>query len=451
MVDTNPNAPIKEPPWPTTGYAWYVVGVLTFAYIVSYVDRQMLILMIEPIKRDLNINDTQVSLLGGFAFAILFTVMGIPLGRLADSKSRRMLIMAGVTAWSIMTAMCGLAKSFGQLFLARVGVGLGEASLTPSAFSMIADYFPPHRLGRALGVYMTGVPFGSGVALLTGGAVIAVVAKLPQMELPILGVVYPWQLAFFCVALPGILVFALMTTVKEPFRRGRLHRETATGVPLREAMDFLKTHWRTYLPLFGGFSILGLVMNAVVLWTPSLFIRTWGWGATDIGYAFGVCLLLFGTSGAVCGGWVADLLRRRGYVDAALRVTIVVAALIGPVATLMPLMPTAELALVPLAMLSALLFAFGALVPTAFQLVTPNELRGQVTAVSLLTVNLIGMGMGPTAVALLTDYVFQDDLMLRYSLAIVVAVFSPLGALAFWSGLKSYRDDVTAALGEVTK
>ncbi len=437
--------------WPSPSYAWYVVGVLTFASMVSFVDRQILTLLIEPIKQDLGISDTQVSLLGGLAFAIFYTIMAMPIAWLADQRSRRLIIAVGVAVWSLMTAFGGLSKTYSQLFLARVGVGVGEASLTPAAFSMIADYFPPRRLGRAIGVYSTGMTLGAGLALVVGGAVLELVTELPQIVLPLIGAVRPWQLAFFSVSLPGILVIALMMTVREPFRRGRMHIQgeehgEKDAIPLRAAITFTAAHWKTYVPLFAGFAITALMGYAVMVWTPTLYIRTYGWTASSIGYAYGMIMLAFGPLGAIGGGWIADKLSRRGHQDAALRVTIVVVVLIAPAAILMPLMPTAISSLVLLAILSALLMAFGALVPTAFQLVTPNRLRAQVTAFSMLIVNLLGIGLGPTVVALITDYGFGDDMALRYSISIVAAVFAPLGALIFWSGLNSYRVDVTAAM-----
>ncbi len=442
--------PSGEPSWPSPGHAWYVVGVLTFAYLVSYADRQILTLLIQPIRHDLGISDTQVSLLSGFAFVILYTFVGIPIGWLADNRSRRVIIAVGATAWSLMTALCGLARTFGQLFLARVGVGIGEATLTPSAFSMIADYFPPHRLGRAMGVYMSGAAVGAGLALVAGGAVIMLVEKLPQIVLPVIGEIRPWQLAFIFVAIPGLLVAILMMTGKEPFRQGRMKvagelRGGVESISMGAGLTYIVTHWRTYAPLFGGFAMLSLMKNGLLTWTPTMYIRSYGWSASAIGFTFGIFLLAFAPLGGIGGGWIADRLRQRNYVDAPVRVLIVTIFLLTPVAALMPLMPTAASSLVLLAILPLLLFVIGALVPTAFQLVTPNQLRGQVTAYSLFIVTLLGEGLGPLVVALITDYGFGDDLALRYSISIVAVIFAPLSGLIFWSGLKSYRSAAMAA------
>ncbi|HZZ35295.1 MAG TPA: MFS transporter, partial [Caulobacteraceae bacterium] len=204
-----------EPPWPRPVYAWYVIGVLLFAYTLSFVDRTVLSLLIGPLRASLHISDTQVSLLLGLAFAVFYTLMGLPLGWVADHWSRRTLIGIGVALWSLMTAGCGLARSYNALFLMRVGVGVGEATLSPAAYSLISDHFPKARLGRAVAVYSIGVPLGSGIALALGALVIKAVVAAPPLSLPIIGVIEPWRLTFLWIGLPGLLAALLMATVRE--------------------------------------------------------------------------------------------------------------------------------------------------------------------------------------------------------------------------------------------
>jgi MFS family permease len=354
----------------------------------------------------------------------------------------------GIAFWSFMTALCGLSKTFWQMFLARVGVGVGEASLTPSAYSMIGDYFPRHRLAQALGVYMAGGAIGAGLALVIGGAVIAWTADLPYVTLPLLGKLKQWQLAFILVSLPGVLAVALVTTLREPRRRNSLGPQSSGQdaprvISPREAWRYVTERWRIYLPLYAGFAVLSLMKNAILVWTPTMFIRTYGWPASSIGYAYGMFLLIFGPLGSVGGGWIADRWRARGCADASLRLVIIASVLCSPVAVAMPLLPTAAGSLVLLATLTLLLFVIGAVTPAAFQLVTPNPLRAQVSSVALFVNNLLGIGLGPTLVALITDYGFGEDSALRYSLAVVALVFAPLGAITFWLGLRSYRTEIT--------
>ena len=195
-----------EPPYPPASYAWYVVGVLTFVYVFSFIDRTILNLLVAPIRRDLDINDTQMSVLMGSAFALAYTFFGIPLGRMADSQNRRGLIAVGFVVWSLFTAGCGLAKNFWQMLLMRIGVGVGEASLSPAAYSLIYDYFPPHRRATALSVYGTGIYLGGGLALLLGGVVIKLASAQESWVLPIIGETRPWQVIFLMVGLPGVIV-----------------------------------------------------------------------------------------------------------------------------------------------------------------------------------------------------------------------------------------------------
>ena len=206
----------RPPAYPRQAYAWYVVAVLMFAYIVSYVDRSILTLLVEPIKRDIDVSDTQVSLLHGFAFALFYTLMVLPIGRLADRRHRVGIIAVGVALWSVMTAVCGIARTFTHLFLARVGVGFGEAALNPAAYSLIADYFRPHLISRATSTYVMGTYLGFGIAYMVGGTIVGAVADRPDIVLPVLGAVAPWQTVFFYVAAPGLLVLVLLATIRSP-------------------------------------------------------------------------------------------------------------------------------------------------------------------------------------------------------------------------------------------
>src|SRR5882762_1767566 len=223
-----PVKPVTEEPYPSPGYSWYVVGVLTLVYVFSFIDRQIMSLLVRPLRRDLNITDTQVSILMGLGFAIFYTLCGIPLGRLADTRSRRSIIVAGFVAWSFFTAMCGLAKNFSQMLLWRIGVGVGEASLSPSAFSLITDYFPKERLATAISVYSMGIYIGAGMAYLLGGIVVGFASSQEMYNLPLVGATRSWQLVFFIVGLPGIFLALLLYTVREPARRGRLLAQTQT-------------------------------------------------------------------------------------------------------------------------------------------------------------------------------------------------------------------------------
>lgn len=438
--------------YPSPIYGWYVVVVLTCAYLLSFVDRQILALLVGPIRRDLGISDFQVSLLGSVAFGIFYTLLGLPLGWAADRYSRRGIIAAGITVWCAMTAACGLARNFIQLFIARVGVGVGEAALNPAALSMISDYFPPERRGRPLTFYNMGISLGVGVALIFGGAVIAWVAASPPLDLPGIGVLRPWQSVFIIVGLPGLLVALLMLTVREPVRRGRLRIRQADGtltedIPVRATIAYLTSRWRTYLTHFVGMTVVTIQGYSFFFWVPQLFVRTWEWTIPRVSLAYGLVTIIGGPLGILLGGWLADRLAQRGYQDALMRTCLGGAVLLLiPGSVLTPLMPTAELALAMLVLVSiggAMVTATGA---AALQIITPNQMRAQATAVYYFVISIFGL-LGPPAVAAVTDFVFADDAALRWSLAIVCAVASLVGIVALTANLPHYRASVAEAEG----
>lgn len=435
-----------EPAWPRPAYSWYVVAVLMLAYTNSFIDRQIISLLIEPIRRDLQINDTQVSLLVGLAFTIFYTLMGVPIARLSDEKNRRGIIMIGITFWSLMTSVCGLASQYWQLFLARMGVGVGEAALSPAAMSIISDYFPVSKLARAISVYSMGVYFGAGLALIIGGFVVQMVSQAGNVTLPLIGEVYPWQITFMVVGLMGLPIILLLMTVKEPLRRGAAKTsDGGNASSLAELKRFVRTNARTLTFHFLAFSFIGIGIAGFLVWTPTLFIRTWGWTASEIGFAYGFILFIGGTSGVYAGGFLADWLQKRGHSDAILRAAYISGLCIVPFALATPLMPNGTLALACLAVTAFFLAAPQGLPAAALQVITPNALRAQLTALYFLVGNLIANGFGPTLFALVTDYVFGDPNMLRYSMAMVSAIVLPLGALFAYLALKPYRQSVARA------
>ena len=439
----------REVSYPSSAYAWYVVGVLMLAYVFSYVDRSILTLLVEPIKRDIGVSDTQVSLLHGFAFVVFYTLMGFPIGRLADKRHRVAIIGVGVAFWSLMTAACGFARTFGQLFAARVGVGIGEAALNPAAYSLIADYFRPHLISRATSTYVMGTYLGFGVAYIVGGAIVAAIADMPDVVLPIVGPVAAWQTVFFYVAAPGALVLLLLATIREPVRRERLRVAPAKqcpGVTLAEFGRFLKLNNRTFMAHALGFGCLGLLVNGMALWTPTFLARTYGWELSDAGIAYGILLLVFGGSGVYLGGWMADRIDRSGRVGGPFVTASLCAIGVVAPAIAYPLMPTAHLSLIVMAPMILCSSAPWGVAVSALQQMAPNELRGQVGAFYLFTVNLIGIGLGPTLVALLTDYWFSDPAALRYSMVVVSGTAAIAAALSLRWGLPHFRASLDRAL-----
>ena len=450
-AQTNPQtAPPLQPdaPYPPLRYAWYVVAVLTFVYVFSFIDRQILNLLVKPIRRDLGISDTQMSLLMGFAFALFYTLCGIPLGWLADKKSRRSLIAVGFIFWSIMTAGCGLAQNFVQMLLLRMGVGVGEAALSPAAYSLISDYFPKEKRATAISVYSMGIYIGSGMAFLLGGMVVSLAETKGTWNLPLVGETRPWQVIFFIVGLPGVLLAALMYTVREPLRRGLRMIQAADGslhqaqVPFLETWRYILSNWKTFFCHTVGFALLSFSSYGASAWIPTMFQRNHGWTAAKAGIVYGLIVGICSTLGVVAGGRLADWMAARGRRDATMWVGFIVAVAWFPTGILYPLMSDANLVvllMIPSAFLASAPFGVA---PAAIQQIMPNEMRGQASAVYLFVINLIGLGVGPTAVAMTTDYVFHDDNAVNYALAIVCTIAHVLAGILLWVGRKPFCDSL---------
>ncbi|MDP9937976.1 spinster family MFS transporter [Ectopseudomonas alcaliphila] len=426
--------------YPSSARAWVTVAILMVAYVLSFVDRQILNLLVEPIRRDLAINDTQMSLLMGLSFALFYTVCGIPLGRVADTRSRRGLIAIGILFWSAATAACGMAKMYWQFLLCRIGVGVGEAALSPAAYSLIADSFPAERRATAISVYSMGVYLGSGLAFLVGGLVIQFASAQGDVTLPVLGEVRPWQLIFLILGVAGVLFTLLMLAVKEPARRGA---GAGVAVPLSEVGRYIRANRRTVLLHNFGFAGLAFAGYGSAAWVPTFYIRTYGWDAGQVGIVYGCIVAVFGCLGIVFGGRLADWMAKRGRSDANMRVGLYAALGALPLVVLFPLMDTAFWASVLLApTVFCLSMPFG-VAPAAIQEIMPNSMRGQASAIYLFVITLIGLGVGPTAVALVTDFVFADDNALRYSLLIVTTLAVLMSIILLAKSLKPYRDSVT--------
>lgn len=437
-----------EEPYPALRYAWYVVAVLTFVYVFSFIDRQILNLLVRPIRRDLGISDTQMSLLMGPGFAVFYTICGIPLGWLIDRKSRRSIIAVGFVFWSIMTAGCGLAQNFVQMLLLRMGVGVGEATLSPAAYSILADYFPKEKRATAISMYSMGIYIGSGLAFLLGGMVVGLAETKGTWNLPIVGETRPWQVIFFIVGLPGVLLALLMYTVREPVRRGLKMVKAADGtlrpatIPFGETLAYILSNWKTFACHTIGFALLSFSSYGSSAWIPTMFQRNHGWTASKSGIVYGLIVGIFSTLGVACGGWWADRMAARGQRDATMRVGFWVAVLWFPTGVLYPLVssPTlAALLLIPSAFLASAPFGVA---PAAIQQIMPNEMRGQASAVYLFVINLIGLGIGPTAVAMTTDYVFRNDLAVNYSLMIVCTIAHIFAGILLWVGIKPFGESL---------
>lgn len=435
-------------PQPATLHrAWSVVFILMLAYISSFIDRQILSLLVGPIKRDMHLTDTEVSLLMGLSFALFYTLLGVPIGRWADRDNRRNIIIWGISVWSLMTALCGIVKSYSQFFAVRIGVGVGEAALSPAAYSMLSDYFPKEKLATAISVYSAGVYLGSGLAVLIGAALVGMGGGPATLTLPVVGTVFSWQILFFYIGLPGLAVALLIRTIREPARRNLLTDAAGqtTSLSIRDVFGLIGQKRRAFFGVTLGITFVSLVAYATTAWIPTLFVRRFGWTTGQIGLQYGLLITVFSTAGIVLGGRLADHFTRRGYSDGKLRVGLIAAAglLLSSGICLI------ETPAVVVGLLAApcflVAFPLGAS-SAAIQEIMPNQARAMASAVYLLVLNLIALGFGPTFVALLTDYVFHNEGAVHQSLAIVTAVGSALALGCYAWGLGAYRTAVRVEL-----
>ena len=429
-----------------TGYAWYVVGALALVNMASYVERQLPVLLFGQIKHDFHLSDTKVSLLAGFAFMLFYVGFGVIIGRLADRRRRKQIILAGIVFWSAATMLCGTARSFWQLFFARMSVGVGEATLAPSAISMISDLFVQGKLARALGIYTGAQYLGAGFALVVGGAAMQAAGRLSH-AVPALGTLAQWQVCFLLVGSAGLLVIVPMLFVREPIRRGLLPgtNPAAAPVPFGEVVRFASTNRGTLAAHYLAFSISSALGFGTVAWVPTFFVRVHHWSIHDTGYVYGLMLACLGGAGVVAGARFAEWLGRLGYTDAYLRAPIYSMLLAAAPMIAAMLVPSAQVALGLLAVATFLSSFPVAPIIAALQVISPNQFRGQIVSFYLLVANILGVGLGPTLVALITDHVFGQELAVGRSIALLTAVVTPTVAVILAFGLKPYRRSVEDA------
>ncbi len=443
----------QSAPYPSASVAWRATLILSFLYWLSILDRFIIALLVDPIKRDLDLTDVQFGMLQGLAFAITYSVFGLLAGVLADRFNRRRIIFICVTTWSLATAACGLAQNFFQLLLGRVGVGAGEAGLNPNATSMLADLFPRDRLTSAMAVYSIGATLGSGMAYLFGGLIVDWVSNTEAIVLPLVGELRSWQTVFLIVGIPGALLSLVIFTVPEPVRRDRRQALTTTSSAnllhsYRDLLVFMKPRWRFFLCHYSGFAIASVVLGSGAMWYPAHMGRTFGWSAGEIGISLGVALVIAGISGKLLGGLLMDAMYRRGFRDAQLRwyaISLVVSVPLGIVAT------TSDnpwLFLSGIGLFLMLVAPLPACSSAALNLVTPNELRGVGIAFFAVTGGLIGNAAGPIVVAALSDNLFNGSL--GTALAVTIGICCPLAALLLTLGCKPMRSamqDMEASYG----
>ncbi|MBT2188338.1 MFS transporter [Sphingobium nicotianae] len=419
-------------------YGWGAVLLVCGITIFGQLDRGIMALLVEPIKADTRFTDTQISLLLGLAYSMTYMCAGLPMARVADTGKRVLLLLLALIVWSSGTLFCGISQNFWQFFVARGVVGAGEAVKGPTTTSLITDQVPREALTRAMGIYNLAVQFGESLALIIGGLLIAFVATLPIYHVPVIGELHSWRLVYLIFAVPGIayaLIF--MATVGEPQRRGRKFRKAA---PIREVVRFLTRgkEGRVAIPYFVSLCLSSVFLLGAGAWRPSFYERTYHVSPAVFGPFTGTAMLITAPIGVIIGTWIYERLSKR-YDDANVRMVIVLDAIMIPFGIAGPLMPNFTLAIASSVFANLILMMGSPARSTIMQLITPNEMRAQVNAVMMFTIGVVG-GIGPTVIALITDHVFGDESMLRYSLMIGAAICYPLTVAMFLIARKPFGE-----------
>lgn len=429
--------------YPRPLIAWSTVAILLAYYMLAYLDRQILSLMAIPIAHDLALTDVQIGLLNGFSFVLLYAFAGFGMGWLVDRYKRRLIIFAGVTIWSISCMACGMANSFSTLFCARVGVGMAEATLIPAVYSMLRDLFPPTRLALANAIFIMGGSLGIGISFGAGGLLIAAIASGQGVSIG--GTIFhPWQVAFLLAGLPGIFMAFLIFAVPEPKRHERPASQPGIVAPL---LAFVVERPRALASHLVGTSLSALCSYSVFAWAPLYLGRRFHLGTLPIGLGLALAVGLFAMIGCVVAGIFSDRALRSGTLDAAFRM-MAGGLIVGALACVLAftVMPSPFLFFAFLSISGFIAGFNGSLTPSSLQMIAPAHLRGQMGAAYLMVSSLLGAGLGPLLIGVLTEHVFADHMKVGWSVAMVIGSGGAAGAALLWTGRHAYREAVIACL-----
>ncbi|AJR25191.1 MFS transporter [Sphingobium sp. YBL2] len=419
---------------PGLGSAWWMVAVLFGLYVLSWVDRLIVSMLVTPIKAHLLLSDVQISMITSTSFAIFYAIFGLPLGWASDRFSRRWIIFGGVVIWGVATTACGFAQSYEALLIGRIFVGIGEAALLPAAYSLIADAFPSHLLTRATSTFQTAGKVGSATAFALGGVAIAFATAHSGIHIPFHGPAQPWQLVMMMVGVPGILLALLLFTFPDPGRR-RTPGTAANGEQKGLIKAFVTQNWKLLALMLVGTSALAMCGYSMTNWVPAYIERHFGWKPVQYGFALSLMNIVSAVS-LVVNGWIVDKLFARGMKDAHLRFYGWLILGFLPVIAYMFFATNPYVFLACYCVAQFITVPFMVYVSSVMGLIAPATIRSRMLASFLFVFTILGQGAGPAIVAALTQYVFHDEGALGRSLAVVVTVSSILALISFRMALR---------------
>jgi predicted MFS family arabinose efflux permease len=430
------NQDIENYPSRKTGYS--AVIVMTFAQVFAFIDRQIPAMLVEPIKQDFSLNDSQIALLGGAAFSIFYAIMALPIGYAVDRYKRVNVLGTGIFVWSLMTTLAGLANSFGRLFGARIGVAVGEAVMAPVSVSLVSDYFPQNKQGKPMGIITAGVYIGIGTTLIGGGYLIDYLTDIGGITIPGIGYFKPWQATFLVVGIPGILISVAAFMLHEPRRLGLAQTPEKDSKSINIFSHLIKNK-STLIPMFAGLIFMALIFYSFTFWAPSMMVRTHGLSLTEVGFSLGIITIFSSILGTISSGAVVDYLRSKGRTDAPIRTAMFACIFAMPAICLAPLVENVVAAWTLIGIYLFFISSFAPIGLLAVSGVSSNEVKGQMAAVHAFLMMAFGLSLGPQITAFFTDFILQDESKLGLAVSLTGGLVLPIAAVCFWMSLKRYR------------
>lgn len=424
--------------YPAKKHSYSAVAILTLAQIFAFIDRQIPSMLVEPIKQDFNLTDSQIALLGGAAFSIFYAIMALPIGYAVDRYQRTKVLGTGIFLWSLMTALAGLANSFGKLFGARIGVAVGEAVMAPISVSLVSDSFPENKQGKPMGIITAGVYIGIGITLLGGGILIDYLTSIGGITLPLIGYLKPWQATFMIVGIPGLVLAIAAFYLKEP---QRLEEKIDTQLKDRKNVFLhLKEHRKTLIPMFGGLIFMALIFYSFSFWAPTMMIRTFDISLTEVGFVLGMITIISSITGTIVAGSAVDYLRNKNYSDAPVRAAMIAVILALPPIISLSFVQSELGAWICIALYLLFISSFAPLGLLAISGVSTGNVKGQTAAIHAFLMMAFGLSLGPQLTAFFTDFVFVDPNLLINSVSLTGLIVLPISALLFKLSLSRYRE-----------
>ena len=420
--------------WPSKRYAWFLTTILLISYTVSFIDRAMINLLIDPIRSDLKLTDIQMGQILGPGFMISYILFSLPIGRMVDKFNRIFVLIGGILLWSIATAAHGFSSDYYSLFVSRAGVGAGEAAVTPASWSIIADLFRPEDRAFPMSFYLMGPYIGQGLALLFGRLVI----QLYTVPVEILGfTLQPWQMIFLLIAIPGFVLSFGLAFLADPQRKGIINKEKQKDESFVDVIAYIKSKFSAYFTLMVAASFIVVLLYTFQAWVPTYIARVHGWYLSRVGYLFGIVTLISGSLGVLSGPVLERFLDRRGFKNSTHAVFLISASTLAVIPPLTFLFVTEDFILPGMFVISFFITLPMACFASGLQKMTPQNYRGSISGLYVFIMNIVGLSLGPTVVPFFTSVIFQDDMSINLALSYTFLIFGPISFAIFFLGRKS--------------